>query len=387
MDLKHFYRRIEACFGELGEARTPTRLAACIGPAVIEHFGGSISVAAAHVYSDRGEGFAPAGRWGPSRPDLSDAVRELGAGGIPPPWMLDTPAGRTGILRIGEDDGPRLALFGFHPGELRAGPTRSEFSSALHSLQHAIDQHLQRGQMETAIEQARAIQRSLLPPGRPAFQGFDVFAVSVPASDVCGDLYDYVPVDSDVLALVVADATGHGFPAALQARDVAMGVRMGVERDLKLTRLVEKLNRIIHRSGLVTRFVSMVFGELEANGNFTYVNAGHPPALLLGDGGIQELTVGGPLLGPLPDSRYKLGFAHVDRGATLVLYTDGVAECRSPDGAEFGTEGVCAWLEGSRDRDAEESVNDLLARLREHHGRRRAFEDDVTVMLVRRPRG
>lgn len=386
MDLKSFYRRIEACFGGLGEARTPTRLGNRLGPALIEHLGGPLAVAAVHLYTDRGEGWSVTGRWGPSRPDLSHAMRDL-AGGGPAPWVLETAAGRAGVLSIGTGEGPVLALFGFHPGELRAGPTRSEFSSALHSLQHAVHQHLQRGELETALEQARAIQRSLLPKEHPSFPGFELFAASVPASDVCGDLFDYVAVDSDALALVVADATGHGFPAALQARDVAMGVRMGVERDLKLTRLVEKLNRIIHRSGLVTRFVSMVFGELEANGNFTYVNAGHPPALLLGDGGVQELAVGGPLLGPLGDARYKLGFAHVDRGAALALYSDGAVECRGPDGAEFGVEGLAAWLADSRDRPAESSVNDLLDRLRSHRGPGRPLEDDVTVMLVRRPRG
>jgi sigma-B regulation protein RsbU (phosphoserine phosphatase) len=175
-------------------------------------------------------------------------------------------------------------------------------------------------------------------------------------------------------------------PAALQARDVSMGVRMGAERELKITRLVEKLNRIIHRSGLVTRFISMVFGELELNGNFMYVNAGHPPALLLDGNGLRELAVGGPLLGPIPDANYKMGFAHIDRGAALAMVSDGVLECRDREGIEFGAERLASWLTDSRDRDAETSIADLVDRLRRHYGVKRPFEDDVTVMLARRLR-
>ena len=385
IELKSFYRKIESCFSEAGDVRSPVRLAACLGPALLDRLAGPLGLAAAHVYTGRADQLEQSDSWGAGRPDLAKALREIARStSEPPPWLLDTPAGRAGAVRIG--DGPFLALFGSHPGELRPEPSRGEFVSALHSIQYAIEQHLHRGEMATAIEQARAIQQSLLPPGRGRFAGFDLFAASLPASDVGGDLYDYVVVDTDVLGLVVADSSGHGLPAALQARDVAMGVRMGAERDLKLTRLVEKLNRIIHRSGLVTRFISMVFGELEANGNFMYVNAGHPPALLLDDGGVKELAVGGPVLGPIADASYKMGFSHIDRGAVLALYSDGVVECRDKEGNEFGMDRIVAWLVESREREAEASVADLIERLRAHHGSRRAFEDDVTVMLVRRLR-
>lgn len=387
IELKSLYRKIEACFAGTAEARTPHRLAARLAPAMLDHLGGTLSLAAAHLYVVKDGALGAGGRWGESRPDLTQALEAHLAAPDPPPWVLETPAGRAGALRVGAGAGPLVALFGPHPGDLRPEPGRTEFASALHSLQYAIERHLDRGEMENAMEQARAIQQSLLPPSRVVFDGYDAFATSIPASQVGGDLYDFVPLESDVLALVVADASGHGLPAALQARDVAMGVRMGLERDLKITRLVAKLNRIIHRSGMVSRFISLWIGELEENGNLTYVNAGHPPGLLLDDRGVHELAVGGPLLGPLSDASYKLGFTHVDRGAALVLYSDGLVECRNREGEEFGEARVREWLLASRERDAESSVAELLQRLRDHHGRRQALEDDVTVMLVRRPRG
>ncbi len=159
---------------------------------------------------------------------------------------------------------------------------------------------------------------------------------------------------------------------------------MGVERDLKITRTIEKLNRVIHRSGLVTRFVSMVFGELESNGNFSYINAGHPPPLLLDDHGIHELSVGGMILGPNPLAVYKLGFSHVDRGAALVMYTDGVIEHRNDRGEMFGVSEVARWLTDHRLSAAEPAVADLVDRLRAFSAGR--FEDDVTIVYLRRPK-
>ena len=91
------------------------------------------------------------------------------------------------------------------------------------------------------------------------------------------------------------------------------------------------------------------------------------------------------MLGPLPDAVYKLGFAHVDRGAALAIFTDGVIECADRSGTHFGEDGVRTWLAESRERSAEASIESLFERLHEHRGRG-SFEDDVTAMLVRRTR-
>ena len=91
-------------------------------------------------------------------------------------------------------------------------------------------------------------------------------------------------------------------------RDVVTGLRMGIEKELKIAHVFEKLNRVIHRSRLSSRFVSVFYGELEADGNLVYVNAGHqPPDPVLPrperpDGPRdQELSVGGTVIGPLPE--------------------------------------------------------------------------------------
>ncbi len=113
-----------------------------------------------------------------------------------------------------------------------------------------------------------------------------------------------------MLGLAIGDASGHGLPAALLVRDVVTGLRMGIEKDLKVAYVFAKLNRVIHRSNLSSRFISVFYGELEADGNLIYVNAGHfPPSLFFTDPkGPQtelELATGrhghrSPARGPVP---------------------------------------------------------------------------------------
>ena len=388
IESKAFYRKIEQAFAGSERATTRERFALRLAPRLLEQLGGPLGLVAVHLYERRGARLAAAKRWGEGHSDLheelatrlasqgDDAIREL-------PWVGETSTGRAGVFAVGELNGPLIVVFQSRADGLRTVPTRTELLSALNSIVYAIRQRLERGRLEDIFEQARTIQMSLLPDGRREFAGFDVFASSTPAQSVGGDLYDYFNVDAETLGIAVADSSGHGLPAALQARDVATGLRMGVERDLKITRMIERLNRVIHQSGLTSRFISLFFGELERNGNLSYINAGHPPPLLLDSRGTRELTVGGMLLGPDPHAAYKMGFVHVDHGASLVAYSDGVLEREDANGDIFGLERLGAWLTESASQPAEDAVADLLRRIGEF-GAGRAFEDDVTVMLVRR---
>jgi hypothetical protein len=388
IESKAFYRKIELAFAGSERARSRDKFAARLAPRLLEHLGASLGLSAVHLYERKREKLAAAKAWGEARPDLHEelAARLNGSTDAPIaelPWVGDTGAGRTGLFAVGALGGPLIAVFPVQADGVRTVPSRSELLSALNSIVYAVRQRLERGRLEDLFEQARAIQLSLLPPGRREFAGFDVFAASTPAQSVGGDLYDFHDVDAETLGFAVADASGHGLPAALQARDVATGLRMGVERDLKIPRMVERLNRVIHQSGLTSRFISLFFGELERNGNLSYINAGHPPPLLLDTRGIRELTVGGMLLGPDPGATYKLGFVHVDRGASLVAYTDGVIEREDASGTIFGLERLGEWLRSAAEMPSEDAVADLVAKLQAYGGGT-PFEDDVTIVMVRR---
>jgi hypothetical protein len=389
LEPKQLYKRLEAVFDGLEPHGSSEHVATRLAPRVLDKLGRPLGISTAHLYQRATSDLSLKARWGQGRPDLSGElarrlipaetrdIREL-------PWVGETAGGRVGLVPMSEDDALLMALFVADPGELHVAPTPTQLTSVLTSFHYAFGQHRKRRDLEDLFAQARAIQLSLLPHGRPRFGDFDIAALSVPAQSVGGDLYDFIHVDHDTLGIAVADSSGHGLPAALQARDVATGLRMGVERDLKLQRVVEKLNRIIHRSGLVSRFISLIFGELEKNGNFAYINAGHPPGLLRDRRGFSELSVGGTLLGPQHDATYKLGFAHLDRGATLAIVTDGVLERGVESGDMFGDARLRAWMDGWPAGPAHDAAADLVDRVT-HFGGGAPMEDDLTVVYIHRP--
>ncbi len=387
LDLKQLYRSLSVLFETLDRRGGSRRMATKLAPWMLDHLGDLLDLRAAHAYRRRAESVTLVARWGADDLDLADEIRKrfpIEPGPETPelPWVGKTRGGVTAILPVDARDTHLLTLLG--RGRDDDSVRLGQLTSAISAVHYALRQHLERGALEDLLQQARAIQTSLLPPRRPSFGDFDIAATSIPATDVGGDLYDFIPLDAETLAIAVADASGHGLPAALQARDVITGLRMGVERDLRITRMIEKLNRVIHRSGLASRFISLLFGELELNGNLSYINAGHPPALLLDDRGFHELTVGGMVLGPYPEAVYKLGFAHLDRGGALALYSDGVPEHGTAQGRPFGLEGLRAWMEQWRNGEAEAAVEDLVARLKAQVPG--PFEDDLTILYVRRPR-
>lgn len=271
-----------------------------------------------------------------------------------------------------------------------SGHHREDVLFSLGILRHSLNQKVREERLQGIFREARKIQASILPKRSPAFGAFDVAGKNDPMESVGGDFFDFVALSDKILGLAIADVSGHGLPAALQTRDIYMGLRMGLGRDFKIVRTVERLNRIIHESTLTSRFVSMFYGELESHGTFIYVNAGHPPPYYLGaDGTEQPLEEGGTVLGPISDATYERGFVTMRPGDLLVLYTDGVTETRGrgEDGwEEYGVERLLEVARSHRDEPAQaiiDAVFEDLARF----SRGRPPADDRTLVVVRYPKG
>ena len=255
-------------------------------------------------------------------------------------------------------------------------------------LRQVINQRIRRERFEDIFRQARRIQASILPRRVPTYGNYDLAGRSEAMDSVGGDFYDYIPLTEKILGLAIADVSGHGLPAALQVRDIYMGLRMGLGRDFKIVRTVERLNNIIHRSTLTSRFVSMFYGELELNGVFIYVNAGHPPPFhLAADGTVRMLEEGGAVLGPLADATYERGFVRLQPGDMLVLYTDGIVETtRSTAGGreEYGVERLIEAARAHRGKSAADVIAALFAEV-ETFGGHAPPADDRTLVVVRYP--
>ncbi len=266
---------------------------------------------------------------------------------------------------------------------LRRRFPEEQITYALNTIRHVINIKIQQLRLEDIIWEASEIQMSMLPRETPRFKGYDIYGHAVPADIVGGDLFDYIPISERILGLAIADSRGHGLPAALQARDVIVGLRMGSEEHFKMVSMIEKLNRVIARSALATQFVSLFYGELEENGNLIYCNAGHHPGLLLHGDRFTELHEGGLLLGPDPQAKYQRGFKFLKKGDLLVLFTDGVVEAISASGEEFGTPRLRHLVLESRNLSAKELVQLILNRV-DQWCQPRKPADDRTALVIRR---
>jgi len=297
---------------------------------------------------------------------------------------LEERLGAREFVAIEANDGEYILAFDVAPGH-----DREDILFSLGILRHSINQKLRQERMASVFNEARKIQTSILPKRVPEYGDFDLYGLSEPMKSVGGDFFDYIPITPKILGVAIADVSGHGLPAALQVRDIYMGLRMGMARDYKIVRTVERLNKIIHHSTLTSRFVSMFYGELEVNGNFIFVNAGHVrPFHLTAGGEIRQLDEGGPVLGPLPEATYERGFLRIQPGDLVVLYTDGITETlvhgESGRPEEYGLERLEALCRRLRDRPAREIVEAILAEVKELSGDR-PVADDRTVVVVRRP--
>ncbi len=384
---KVFYRKLDSLIARIGEGVSTREVLSLVLDELVETFASDLKISSGCIYSLRGKSYylykGPVGhavREWPEVVSKDDASVKLlikhkhyiFCDGIVPPW------GETSVgMAIGEEN-QYLLIFG-----LSDGWERESLEFSLNTIRSIINYKRSASRMIADMEKAREIQMSLLPKEDPVLEGFDISGKSIAAELVGGDLYDFQVLDDTILGIAVGDASGHGLPAALLARDVVTGLRMGVEREMKISGVVSKLNRVIHQSSLSTRFVSLVYGELEVNGTFVYVNAGHPPPLLFKGDSVEKLTTGGMILGPMEEVVFKRGFAFVDPGDILFLYSDGVVERDNMKDEAFGTERLVEFIKKNRNRPSNEILEELFKTLIAF-GEGEKFKDDVTAIVVRR---
>jgi len=395
LDAKLLYRRLDSLFGTLDARRSIEKVLRSFLEQAFETLRDDLRLGGAALFREGRDAYRLAARVGEPGEPLSEtlpadspplvAVQKHGVFIFPDPWAEGSPQ-RLGLL-------PARPLAGLAVGRrgrrsvfflvLEPGWVYEELDFALNTIRAALGSRLRDERVAGSYREAAEIQQSLLLEEPPEFGGFEIACRTQPAEEVGGDLYDFLPLDADSLGIAIGDASGHGLPAALLVRDVVTGLRMGVERDLKLSAVLARLNRVIHQSKLSSRFVSVFYAELERNGNLFYVNAGHQPPLLVSGGRVERLEIGGTVIGPLPQARFERGFAHLAPGDLLVSCTDGILERRDPAGEFFGEERLLATI-GRHPRAGAEDLVEAVFAATDAFGAGRPFDDDATLVVVKR---
>jgi hypothetical protein len=294
-------------------------------------------------------------------------------------WLpLQNGVDRIGVLEVGYHD----------PGDAASAALATLASLAAAELvsrgQYTDLFTMVRRQRELSL--AAELQWQLLPP--PSFTTPDVAIAGMlePAYDVGGDSFDYASADGR-LVFAVFDAVGHGLASSLIST-LAVGAYRNArrcEKDLATT--VEAIDAAITAQFPDFRYATALIAELDVEtGVLEWINAGHPPPLLLRSGrviGTLECRPRVPLgLGWLLPTPVELGHVQLEPGDALLLYTDGVVEAKRSQGVDFGLERLEELLHkaAAADLAPAETVRRLTGAVMDHHGGE--LHDDATTLLM-----
>ena len=248
--------------------------------------------------------------------------------------------------------------------------------------QHALEQR--------DMDEARRIQRKLLPEALPQVDGCEIAASWQPAAGVGGDCYDAIPFGPSRIGLSIADVVGKGIPAALLMSNLQATLRAFATGLAQPADVCQQANRVLCGHIAEGRFISFFYCVADTEeGTLTYTNAGHyPPILVRADGRVERLATGGPVLGIFGDAVYEQAQVAIESGDRLVLFTDGITEVtpRGADGDngstrdEFGDQRLIDLVVQHRGCSApslQARLSDAVAQF--SNG---AFQDDATLIVI-----
>ena len=264
-----------------------------------------------------------------------------------------------------------------------------ENSRLLRKLRHQIEQGQARRrqqdleqQLKFELDEAREIQRGLMPRRMPQLRGFSLASAWQPAHTVSGDYLAAFKFDESHASLCVADVAGKGFPAALLMSNLQAALKSLTSERIGPSDLCLKLNRIMCGNTPLRKFVSCFYGDLDVfSRKLTFTNAGHnPPMLMRASGECVRLEEGGPVIGAFCESSYVQQEIQLHEGDKLLLFTDGVTEARDASGDEFGEHRLQECLRAFRGSNAAELRTQILNEVRQFCAD--DFDDDATLMVV-----
>ncbi len=304
-------------------------------------------------------------------------------GPVPPLCLLFPMKGRSGIIGHVYVHRPRLVPL---PAEVQ------RYLSLLVTHAGLVWDNLQlvelrsaQKQFEQELRQARQIQIGLFPPTFDVDPRLNAFAVNLPSVRVSGDYYDLVKTGPDTVAFVIADAMGHGMPAAILMAAVRAGLRMGLSLGRSWDPVFKGLDEIIMQARPESVFVTGIVGQIDlARRELQVVSAGHlPPSLLVG---------GRPVALPPEcqtrpwgldfDSPWELGRVALGDDWSILCYTDGVTEVGRP-GEALDARKAAAYHRTNAHLSAEDLCQGLIGEAAQTQAAAGSLADDQTVLVLR----
>ena len=240
--------------------------------------------------------------------------------------------------------------------------------------------------MRSELDTAREIQRQLLPTGAREVPGLDLAAGYVPARELGGDFYDFLPYGRGRLGFMVGDVSGKGTAAALYG-SLAIGTvrEIVVDHACEPASMLALLNQRLLAARLDSRFIAMLFAVYDASTRkLTLANAGGPYPLLVRKGQVQAIRLEGVPLGLIPDTQYDETTIDLEPGDVVLFASDGILESENAAQEEFGPERLKEILSAVSQWDSAQVITEqILAATDGHSGAGLAPHDDRTLVVLR----
>ncbi|MFB3905108.1 MAG: PP2C family protein-serine/threonine phosphatase [Acidobacteriota bacterium] len=204
---------------------------------------------------------------------------------------------------------------------------------------------LEKERLQQQLLLAREIQVGFWPKEIPGYDRVTLAGKSWPASEVGGDYYDVVPIDPKHCALIIADVSGKGLPAAMIMAAVRGALRTQMDSQASMSEITAAMNRMLVRDTPLEKYLTLFWAILDMETlELTYTNAGHNPPFVFDRTtvSVEALSDGGPVLGLLPNLDFASSTRVLKPGELLVMYTDGIVEARNAAEEMYGEERLVA---------------------------------------------
>jgi serine phosphatase RsbU (regulator of sigma subunit) len=260
-----------------------------------------------------------------------------------------------------------------------------ELTRAYQELQAAQEQLIIKERLEKELAIARQIQESILPDSLPHLEGFDIAALTIPAREVGGDYYDFIPIDHHRFGLVIGDACDKGIPAALYINITNSLMHIEAPRNPSPEATLQLVNRHLLGMSRSDMFVTLLYGILDISGRFDYCRAGHPNPLILDRHlkPVQTQSRTGMPLGLQEEVTLDAQSVTIAPGGVMVIYSDGLSEAQNVHGHQFGADRLAQELRAICNLPAAQVCTRLWELIRAFSGEL-PQADDFSVIVIKR---
>ncbi|HRE40872.1 MAG TPA: PP2C family protein-serine/threonine phosphatase [Ignavibacteria bacterium] len=259
------------------------------------------------------------------------------------------------------------------------------------SIENALlfQEYLEKQQIENELRIAKDIQVALLPKEIPDIKGYDIAALNISALHVGGDYYDIIPITDTKTAIVIADVSGKGTPAALLMSNIQSAVhsflKLYDDKTFDLSMITLKINELIYENTSPEKFITFFWGLLDNSDNtFTYINAGHNHPVFFNNNEVKLLDKGGLMIGIMNFGiKYETGTVNFEKEDVLVLFTDGVTEAQDSDKREFGEDNLIELIKGNSEKTCDTIINEIKNAVEGFAVNCKQF-DDITLIAIKK---